>query len=127
MNKYPMWKYAIIAIALVVSLIYGAPNMFGEVPAIQVYGARATVKVDAALKSTLEDALKGANLPPADSEMDENAIRFKFDNGDAQLKAREVIQSKVGPNHVVALTLMPASPHVMQAMNAKPMSLGLDH
>jgi len=126
MNKYPIWKYAIIAIALVVSLIYAAPNMFGEVPAIQVSGARATVKVDAALKSSIEDALKAANLAPTESEMDEQGIRFRFANGDAQLKAREVIQSKVGPNHVVALTLMPASPHAMQAMGAKPMSLGLD-
>src|SRR5690348_7721103 len=126
MNKYPMWKYAIIAIALVVSLIYAAPNMFGEVPAIQVSGARATVKVDAALKTTLEDALKAANVAPTESEMDEQGIRFRFASGDAQLKARGVVQSNVGPNHVVALTLMPASPHAMQALGAKPMSLGLD-
>jgi len=126
MNKYPMWKYAIIAIALVVSLLYAAPNMFQEVPAIQVSGARATVKVDATLKSTIEDALKAANLAPDDTEMDEQGIRFRFRDGDTQLKARDVVQSKVGPNYVVALTLMPSTPHVMQVVGAKPMSLGLD-
>jgi len=126
MNKYPMWKYAIIAIALVVSLIYASPNMFGEVPAIQVSGARATVKVDAALKTTLDDALKAAGITVDESTVDEQGIHYRFADTDTQIKAREAIQSKVGPNHVVALTLMPASPHVMQAMNAKPMSLGLD-
>src|SRR5689334_8087081 len=124
MNKYPLWKYAVIAIALVVSLIYASPNMFGEVPAIQVSGARPTVKVDESLKTTIEDALKAANLAPAETEMDEQGIRFRFANGDAQMKAREVVQSKVGPNHVIALTLVPASPHILQVLGAKPMSLG---
>src|SRR4051812_49561497 len=113
MNKYPLWKYAIIVIALLVSLVYAAPNLFGEVPAIQVSGARATVKVDAALKSTLEDALKAAGVPVAESEMDEAALRLRFEDTDTQIKAREVIQSKVSANHVVALTLMPASPHAL--------------
>jgi preprotein translocase subunit SecD len=126
MNKYPWWKYAVIVIALLVSLVYAAPNLFGEVPAIQVSGARATVKVDAALKSTLEDALKAAGVPVAESEMDEAALRLRFEDTDTQIKAREVIQSKVSANHVVALTLMPASPHALQVLGAKPMSLGLD-
>ena len=39
MNRYPLWKYAIIAIALVVSLIYAAPNLFGEIPAVCIMDA----------------------------------------------------------------------------------------
>jgi len=57
MNKYPAWKYALIAIAILVSAIYAAPNLFGEVPAVQVSPQRATVKVDAALRKSLEEAL----------------------------------------------------------------------
>ena len=126
MNRYPIWKYAIIAVALLVSLVYAAPNMFGEAPAVQVSGARATVKVDEALKATLEAALKAASLPPDDVELTEKGVQFRFANGDQQLKAKGVLQSKLSPNHVVALNLVPNTPHWMQALRAKPMSLGLD-
>ena len=126
MNKYPLWKYIIIGIALVVSVLYAAPNIFGEVPAVQVSGARASVKVDAAMRSSLEEALKAASVPPLETDQDETALRFRFADTDAQIKARDTIQAKVGPNYVVALNLVPNSPHGLQAIGAKPMYLGLD-
>ena len=127
MNKYPAWKYAIIAIAIIVALIYAAPNMFGEVPAVQVSGARSTVKVDSALETQLNEALKAANVPSIGEERDESAIRFRFADTDTQLRARDVIQSKVGQgSYLVALNLVPNSPHFLQALGAKPMYLGLD-
>jgi len=127
MNKYPMWKYAIIAIAILVSALYAAPNLFGEVPAVQVAGARAAVKVDAALRGRLEDALKGANVAVTQVEQDGDALRFLVADTDTQLKARDVIQKSVdAKNYVVALNLVPNSPHWMQAIGAKPMYLGLD-
>src|ERR1051326_3730255 len=117
MNKYPMWKYAIIAIAILVSALYAAPNLFGEVPAVQVAGARAAVKVDAALRGRLEDALKGANVAVTQVEQDGDALRFLVADTDTQLKARDVIQKSVdAKNYVVALNLVPNSPHWMQAI-----------
>src|SRR5436305_3464815 len=98
MNKYPAWKYAIIVIAIVVSLIYAAPNLFGEVPAVQVASTRSTLKVDSALDTQLADALKAANIPFTGDERDETAIRFRFADTDMQLKARDAIQAKVGQN-----------------------------
>ena len=128
MNKYPAWKYALIVLALVVSILYAAPNLFGEVPAVQVSAARATVKIDDALRASLEEALKAANVRVTDVEMDEKQIRFRFADTDTQLRARDVLQAKAGPatGHVVALNLVPNSPHWLQAIGAKPMYLGLD-
>ena len=126
MNKYPLWKYAIIAIALLVSLLYAAPNLFGEVPAVQVSGLRSTVKVDAAMRTSIEEALKAAGVPVTGTDFEEGSLRVRFADTDAQIKARDVIQSKVGPGYVVALNLVPNSPHWFQALGAKPMYLGLD-
>ncbi len=126
MNKYPIWKYILIAIVIVLSLVYAAPNLFGEVPAVQVSPARATFKVDTALRTSLEEALKAAGIVVASVDQDEAALRFRLSDGDAQLKARDVIQSKVGAGYVVALTLVPNSPHWLQALGSKPMYLGLD-
>lgn len=33
MNRYPWWKYLILAIAVVAGLLYTLPNFFGEAPA----------------------------------------------------------------------------------------------
>ena len=126
MNKYPIWKYALIAVALLVSIIYAAPNLFGEVPAVQVSGLRASAKVDEALRKTLEDAVAEAKVPVAASELEEGTLRLRFADTDAQYKARDALQAKVGSNYVVALNLVPASPHWLQALGAKPMYLGLD-
>ena len=126
MNKYPIWKYAIIVIALLVSVIYAAPNIFGEVPAVQVSGLRSTVKVDEAMRKDLDAALKAANVTATDSEMAGDSLRYLFADTDTQIRARDAIQGKVGPAYVVALNLVPASPHWLQALGSKPMYLGLD-
>jgi preprotein translocase subunit SecD len=127
MNRYPLWKYIVIAVALLVALIYAAPNFFGEVPAVQVSGIRSTVKVDDAMRQTLTDALKAANVAPTNVDVTDNATLFRFADTDAQLKARDVIQGKVDKaSYVVAMNLVPNSPHWLQAIGAKPMYLGLD-
>ncbi len=126
MNKYPLWKYILIAAALLVGAIYAAPNLFGEVPAVQVSGQRASVKVDAAMQAGLEAALKEAGVATRGVELAEGALRVRFADTDTQIKARDVIQGKVGPGYVVALNLVPSTPAWLQALGAKPMYLGLD-
>jgi preprotein translocase subunit SecD len=121
-----MWKYIVIALAILVSALYAAPNLFGEVPAVQVTGVRAAVKVDDALRVRLDEALKAANVPSVGSELDQAVVRIRFTDTDTQLRARDVIQSKVDPTYVVALNLVPNSPHWLQVIGAKPMYLGLD-
>ena len=54
MNRYPVWKYAILVIALLVGLIYTLPNLYGEAPAVQVSSGKATVKIDAAMATRIE-------------------------------------------------------------------------
>jgi preprotein translocase subunit SecD len=50
MNRYALWKYVVIAIALLFGVIYTVPNFFGEAPAVQVSSQKATIKVDAATR-----------------------------------------------------------------------------
>ncbi len=126
MNKYPIWKYVLIAIAITASLIYAVPNLFGEVPAVQVSPQRATVKIDGDLRKSLDEALKGAGLTAIDVDQSEEALRFRFADTDSQLKARDVIQAKAGQAYVVALNLVANTPHWLQSLGAKPMYLGLD-
>ncbi|MEO7743288.1 MAG: protein translocase subunit SecD [Usitatibacter sp.] len=131
MNRYPLWKYIVIAVALVVSTLYAAPNIFGEVPAVQVSGARSAVKVDEALRTSIDEALKAAKIDTRGTEQSDTYLRYRFADTDTQLKARDIIQAKVVPagtpaQYLVALNLVADSPKWLQAIGAKPMYLGLD-
>lgn len=131
MNRYPVWKYAIMVIVLLVGLIYTLPNLFGEAPAVQVSPAKSTVKVDASTQQRVEAALKAANLAPDMLTLDANSIRARFGTTDDQLKARDVLQHALVPDandapYVVALNLVSRSPTWLSALHAFPMYLGLD-
>jgi preprotein translocase subunit SecD len=125
MNKYPLWKYAIIVVALVVSFLYTLPNFFGEVPAVQVSGLRSN-KADAALQAKVVDTLKAANLPSDEVALDGESLRIRFKDADTQLKASDALKAKLGDGFVVALQLMSNSPAWLTKIGARPMYLGLD-
>jgi preprotein translocase subunit SecD len=126
MNRYPLWKYLIIAVALFFGVIYTVPNFFGESPAVQVSAAKATVKIEPALLARVEQALRKANINPEAAYLDQTGIKVRFGNPDIQLRAKDVLQTELGENYVVALNLLSNSPRWMASLNALPMYLGLD-
>ncbi|MGH8679767.1 MAG: protein translocase subunit SecD [Burkholderiales bacterium] len=126
MNRYPLWKYLIIAVALTLGLVYTVPNFFGESPAVQVSAAKATAKVDVTLLRRIEDALQGANITVDAAYLDPTGIKIRFSNTDTQLRAKDVVQTALGDSYVVALNLLSNSPRWLARMNALPMYLGLD-
>ena len=140
MNRYPTWGYALIALAVIAAFLYTLPNFFGESPAVQVSSARATVRVDSALMARVEEVLQKASIPHTGATLDPTGLRVRFADGDAQYKARDLIHSALNPgaapqatpeddpkvSYVVALNLLPASPHWLSAIHALPMYLGLD-
>jgi preprotein translocase subunit SecD len=126
MNRYPLWKNLIIAIALVVGFVYTLPNFYGEVPAVQVSPIRPGLKADAALMNRVEEALKEANLPANGIFVDQSGVKARFTDTDVQLKAKDLLQNRLGGDYVVALNLLSNSPAWLTAINARPMYLGLD-
>ncbi|MDQ0081428.1 MULTISPECIES: protein translocase subunit SecD [Variovorax] len=131
MNRYPVWKYAIIVIVLLVGLVYALPNFFGEAPAVQVSAAKSTVKIDAATQARVEGLLKTAGLTPDLLSLEPTAVRARFATTDDQIKARDTLQQALvpdadDPSYVVALNLVSRSPSWLTALHAFPMYLGLD-
>ena len=131
MNRYPLWKYAIIVIALLIGSLYTLPNFFGEAPAVQVSPARASIKVDDGVQMRVQGALDAAGLKPSLVALEANSLKVRFEDTDSQLKAKDVIQQALVPEaneaaYVVALNLLSRSPEWLSALNAAPMYLGLD-
>ncbi|MDS1140652.1 protein translocase subunit SecD [Pusillimonas sp. SM2304] len=135
MNRYPLWKYLTVLAALLIGLLYTLPNFFGESPAVQIAGAKSTVKVDHTVLTRVEDILARSNITATGAYFEQNgpvgAVRVRFDSTDVQLKAKDVIEKALNPDasnpdFTVALNLLPSSPNWLTALGARPMYLGLD-
>ena len=126
MNRYPLWKYILIGIALVVGLVYTVPNLFGEVPAVQVSPVRATLKSDAALLARVEDIIQKNKIVPQGTFLDATGVKVRLEDPETQIRARDVLQSALGDDYVVALNLLSRNPQWLASIGALPMYLGLD-
>ena len=126
MNRYPLWKYIVIGIALVVGFFYALPNLFPDVPAVQVSSSKSTVKIDAALLTTVEETLKSAGIAYRGTTLDPTGVKVRFADQDTQVKAKDVLQQKLGDNYIVALNLLSSSPEWLTSIGALPMYRGLD-
>jgi preprotein translocase subunit SecD len=131
MNRYPLWKYAILLVAVIVGLVYTLPNFFGEAPAVQVSSGKVTVRMDEAMTERVRQALADANVPVDFVQFDGNSVRARFADTDTQIRARDVIDRALNPDaadpsYVVALNLVSRSPQWLASLGAMPMYLGLD-
>ncbi|MBA2962958.1 MULTISPECIES: protein translocase subunit SecD [Ramlibacter] len=131
MNRYPVWKYAILVVALVVGVLYTLPNFFGEAPAVQVSSSKSVVKIDDTTRVKVEQALAAAGVQPEAVSLEAGSVKVRLDSTDSQLKAKDAIQKALAPDpndtaYVVALNLLSSSPKWLTALRAAPMYLGLD-
>ncbi len=137
MNRYPLWKYILIGIVLLIGVIYTLPNFYGESPAVQISAAKATAKVTQETLEKVQKALADANLTPNgvffEQGAQQNTIRVRFDptQTEEQLEAREVVDRALNadpkdPSYIAALNLTPNTPNWLLALHGQPMYLGLD-
>lgn len=131
MNRYPLWKYITVAVALVIGFLYTLPNFFGEAPAVQVSPTRATLKADAQLMERVETSLKAAGIAANGIFLDPNGVKVRLANEDTQLKVKDLLEKTFNPDptdaqYVVALNLLSSSPQWLTKLGALPMYLGLD-
>ncbi|WP_341237561.1 protein translocase subunit SecD [uncultured Limnobacter sp.] len=135
MNRYPVWKYLMIAIVLVLGVLYTLPNFYGEAPAVQVSSGKSTLKVSPDLAERLSSQLEAQGINPDGVFFEETlgggTLKFRFKSSEAQLKARDFLQNQLNPDpndpgYIVALNLLSRSPDWLTNINALPMYLGLD-
>ncbi len=135
MNRYPLWKYVMIALVLAFGVLYTIPNFFGESPAVQVSSAKATLKLTPAATDQVQQALKAAAIPAENAFYEDlgnnGTVRVRFASTDLQFKAKTAIEQALNkdpadPSYLVAFNLLPNTPAWLQSLRALPMYLGLD-
>ena len=131
MNRYPWWKYSILAFALVIGLLYTLPNLYGTAPSVQVSSGKATLKLDSGVVPRIEQALVAAGLQADFVQFEGNSAKARFRSTDDQIKAKDAISKALNPDaanpaYIVALNLLSRSPVWLTHLHALPMFLGLD-
>ena len=125
LNHYPFWKNAMLLCILVIATVYALPNLFPEDPSVQI--SHDSGELPAGLKAQVESLLTQNKLDSKAVEATESQqLLVRFSSTDAQLIAADELKSSLDSQHVVALNLAPAVPTWLRALNASPMSLGLD-
>jgi preprotein translocase subunit SecD len=135
MNRYSLWQYILIVVALVFGVLYTIPNFFGESPALQISSGKATVKVEPSTLNAVQKALQDNGIKADEVYYDtigtQGTVRVRFNSTDAQFKAKSLLEKSLNadpndPTYLVAFNLLPNTPQWLQAIHAFPMYLGLD-
>ncbi|GAA0721073.1 protein translocase subunit SecD [Dokdonella soli] len=127
MNDFPRWKYAIVAVVLLLGVLYGLPNLFVQQPAVQITANRGAT-VDQALKEQVQGALEKDKIgfQSIDLNGDHLLVRLPVGEAEQQAKAQEALKTTLGDQYVVALNLASTVPGWMRAIGAREMPKGLD-
>jgi preprotein translocase subunit SecD len=135
MNRYPVWKYILIVVAVLLGALFTAPNYFGESPAVQVTSGRSTVKMTSDMAAKVADVLAKEGIANNGIVFDGTgtyaSVRARFATPDIQFRAKSVLEKGLNadpadPTYLVALNLQSDTPKWMQSLHALPMYLGLD-
>ncbi len=124
-NRFPIWKYLLLSIVVVVGLTYAMPNLFGDDPAVQVSPIQLG-QFDQQTLASVESTLQQAGLPTKAIEFDGQKFLIRFNDVETQLKANDALRELFGRQAVVALNLAPATPNWLRSLGGQPMYLGLD-
>ncbi len=125
MNQYPVWKYTLLALVILIGGVYALPNLFGEDPSLQISATR-MAEVNEATQSTVALTLKNASLTYKSIEETPQGLLVRFHDTDTQLEAQPLVAAALGDDYIVAMNLSPATPDWLRALGADPMFLGLD-
>ena len=126
MNRYPLWKYIVIAITLLLGFFYTLPNYYGNEPAVQISSDKSAIKVDAATVQTVENILSLEKIPYINVKFEGKNVNVRFSDVDIQAKGATALREQLGASYIVAQNLLPRSPEWLTRMGALPMYLGLD-
>lgn len=128
LNKYPLWKYALILVVLAIGFIYSAPNLYPDDAAIQVSGNSTALQVSQADLDRASKALTDAGIAVKGASLGESGkgALLRLAKQEDQLPAKDVVRKALGDDYVVALNLAPTTPQWLRNLGASPMKLGLD-
>ena len=127
-NQYPLWKYLLLVVVIILGGIYSMPNLYGEDPSVLI--SLRNQQIDETTQKKVDDLLAQSSIEAKSSELKNNKLLIRFNSVESQLAAATQIKEypliQRNSDYTVALNLAPATPPWLQSLNALPMYLGLD-
>ena len=93
MNRYPLWKYLLVLLVMLVSVFYAVPNLFPETPAIQISATHDPAMINQTLQQSINNQLHVNGIIPTDIVKDKDSLKISFANQDAQSRAKKIVES----------------------------------
>lgn len=126
MNRYPLWRYALVAIVISLGLLYALPNVFGTDPALQL-SARRAQSVDEALQQRVEAGLSAAGVKLKSADIEGGRMLLRFMDDESRNRAVPLVTQSAGEqDYIVALNRASATPGWLRQLGGKQMYMGLD-
>ncbi|MEK9650379.1 MAG: protein translocase subunit SecD [Gammaproteobacteria bacterium] len=126
MNRFSVWTYLLIVLVLIFGGLYSLPNLYPANPSIQIAYAQSGQAADTELLNRVNELILANSIAATEVSLKENNIVAQFNDLDAQLKAKTVIQRALLDQVIVALNLEPTTPRWLTQLGAGPLKLGLD-
>src|SRR6478752_6851042 len=102
MLEFARWKFVVMALVLVASLLYALPNLYPSDPAVQITANKGAT-VDAELTGKVQGLLKGASLTAKSVAIEGESLVVRMSDSGTQTKANDLIRQNVGDSYIVAL------------------------
>ncbi len=112
-------------VLILIGLVYALPNVFDQDPSLEISGSR-RVSVDASTEETIRTTLGSAKIDIKSTTAGVNKLLVRFNDSESQLRAKEILEAKLGGDYTQALTLSTDVPGWLKSVGALPMYLGLD-
>ena len=126
MNKYPLWKYILLLLVVALATVYALPNLYAPDPAIQISAVRVGNEPNESTLKAVQKQLDDAGIAYFGETLDEKSLLVRLKEQNDQMRARRIVDERLGDDYVVAVNLAPTTPDWLSALSAKPMTLGLD-
>ena len=119
MSAYPKWKYFLVLLVLILSVVYSLPNFYTSYPSIEIQKNNSSTDISEI------DAIINTDVKSISSDETIDKMIYRFTSIDEQLKAYNNLESA---NIAEEFTLFTDRklPTFFKSINANPMFLGLD-
>lgn len=124
LNRYPLWKTLMIALAVVIGFLYAAPNLYKPDHALQISGLKGKDVELSTFDSVKSKLAKQIDIKSA--SLEDGQILIRLNDLESQLKAREITTQLLGRSYTVALNMAQTTPSWLNSIGASPLNLGLD-
>ncbi len=126
-NKYPLWKYILIALVVIFGAIYALPNLYEDDFAIQISNTSISAKLTPASVTKIKEVVKGLETQPKAVDYSEKMVLLRYSDSTEQLNAKAIITKALAKEDLsITLNIVSNTPPWLKSMHALPMQLGLD-